>query len=313
MTHVSFKGKRSFWHRLRDDLVNRWILYVMILPAVIYYIIYHYIPMYGVVLAFKDFKIRKGILGSSWVGLEHFQRLFSSYQFPTLMRNTLTLSLYGLVVGFPIPIIFALLLNYLKCERLKKTVQMVSYAPHFLSTVVICSMLILFCSPSAGVFNKILGLLGVESVNFLAKKNLFAHIYTWSGVWQGMGWSAIIYVSALAGVDYQIHEAAIIDGASKFQRMINIDIPSITATIVMLLILRLGSIMNVGFEKVYLLQNDLNYETSTIISTYVYKVGLVDRDFSFSTAVGLFNNVINITLLLIANTFCRIVLGESLW
>ena len=313
MANMNSKKKKSLWYRLKDDLKKRWILYVMILPVIIYFIVYHYVPMYGITLAFKDYSIRKGILGSPWVGFEHFKRFFGSYQFSMLVKNTLSLSLYSLLVGFPIPIIFALFLNYLRNEKLKKFVQMVSYAPHFLSTVVICSMITMFSMPNKGVFNILRGLLGMESVNVLAKADWFNDIYIWSGVWQGMGWSAIIYISALAGVDYEMHEAAIIDGASKVQRMIHIDLPSIIPTIVMLLILRMGSIMSVGFEKAYLLQNDLNYMKSAIISTYVYEVGLIDSDFAFSTAVGLFNTAINIILLVGANTFSKKVMKESLW
>lgn len=299
--------------RLTKDLRVNWILYAMILPVVTYFIIFDYIPMYGVTLAFKDYKVKMGILGSPWVGFKHFIRFFNSYNFKTILFNTLGMSLYSLLVGFPIPIIFALLLNYLKNQHLKKIVQMVSYAPHFLSTVIICSMITLFCTPNSGVFNILREMMGLDSVNFLAKPEWFKSIYVWSGVWQNMGWNAIIYLSALAGVDYQMHEAAIMDGATKVQRMIHIDIPSIIPTIVMLLILRMGSLMSVGFEKVYLLQNKLNYNSSVIISTYVYELGLIKNDYGFSTAVGLFNNVINIILLVGANTFSKKIMNESLW
>lgn len=299
--------------RLIKDLRVNWILYAMILPVVTYFIIFDYIPMYGVTLAFKDYKVKMGILGSPWVGFKHFIRFFNSYNFKTILFNTLGMSLYSLLVGFPIPIIFALLLNYLKNQHLKKIVQMVSYAPHFLSTVIICSMITLFCTPNSGVFNILREMMGLDSVNFLAKPEWFKSIYVWSGVWQNMGWNAIIYLSALAGVDYQMHEAAIMDGATKVQRMIHIDIPSIIPTIVMLLILRMGSLMSVGFEKVYLLQNKLNYNSSVIISTYVYELGLIKNDYGFSTAVGLFNNVINIILLVGANTFSKKIMNESLW
>jgi len=301
------------WKRFRKDLKINWILYLMILPAVIYFFIFEYVPMYGVTLAFKDYKVKLGILNSPWAGLKYFERFFSAYNFKMILFNTLGISLYSLFVGFPIPIIFALLLNYLKNRHLKKAVQMVSYAPHFLSTVIICSMLTLFCTPESGVFNILRKMLGMESANFLAKPEWFKSIYVWSGVWQNMGWSAIIYLSALAGVDYEMHEAAIMDGATKVQRMIHIDIPTIIPTIVMLLILRMGSLMGVGFEKVYLLQNNLNYNASVIISTYVYEVGLIKNDYSFSTAVGLFNNLINVILLVSANTFSKKVMNESLW
>ena len=285
----------------------------MILPIVAYYIIFAYVPMYGVTLAFKDYIIKKGILGSPWVGFEHFRRFFRAYNFKQLLTNTLGISVYSLLVGFPIPIIFALMLNYLNRPLLKKIVQMVSYAPYFISTVVICGMLNIFMAPDTGVFNHILNFFGLDSVNFLAKPEWFKSIYVWSGVWQGMGWSSIIYISALAGVNYELHEAAILDGATKFHRMIHVDLPSIKSTIIMLLILQVGSLMNVGFEKVYLLQNSLNKSAASVISTYTYEVGLINSDYSYSTAVGLFNSVINIILIVMANQLSKKVADESLF
>lgn len=304
---------KTFRKRLKRDLTKNWFLYLMILPVLIYFVVYHYWPMYGVQMAFKDFHIKQGIAGSPFVGLKHFERFFSSYNFENLLFNTLGVSVYSLVVGFPIPIIFALLLNYLRSNRLKKVTQMVSYAPHFISTVVICSMISIFTTKDTDLFNILRGLVGLEPVSFLSKPEWFKSIYVWSGVWQSTGWSAIIYISALSGVDYQMHEAAIIDGASKLQRMRHIDLPSIKPTIIMLLILNLGSMMSVGFEKVYLLQNDLNRSTSSIISTYVYEQGLVKQNYSFSTAVGLFNSVINFILLVSANTVSRKLFDESLF
>ena len=299
--------------RLKKDLRLNWVLYVMLIPVLAYFIIFHYWPMYGVVLAFKDYKPKLGIIGSPWLGFENFERFFSAYNFKNLIQNTLVLSVYSLLIGFPIPIIFALCLNYLTKNKLKKTVQMVSYMPHFISTVIICSMLQIFCSQRNGAFNVLLNLFGVASIDFLGKADYFKHIYVWSGVWQNMGWNAIIYISALSGVDFEMHEAAIIDGASKIQRMRYIDIPSIVSTIVMLFIMRLGSLMSVGFEKVYLLQNSLNVTKSQIISTYVYEVGLLDREFSYSAAVDLFNTLINITLLVTANAVCKKLTKESLF
>lgn len=307
------KKQDSFGRRLGKDMRRNWILYVMILPIVAYYIIFAYVPMYGVTLAFKDYVIKKGILGSPWVGFEHFLRFFKAYNFKQLITNTLGISLYSLLVGFPIPIIFALMLNYLNRPLLKKIVQMVSYAPYFISTVVICGMLNIFMAPDTGVFNHILNFFGLESVNFLAKPEWFKSIYVWSGVWQGMGWSSIIYISALAGVNYELHEAAILDGATKFHRMIHVDLPSIKSTVVMLLILQVGSLMNVGFEKVYLLQNSLNKSAASVISTYTYEVGLINSDYSYSTAVGLFNSVINIILIVMANQLSKKVADESLF
>ena len=305
--------KDTLGRRFAKDFKRNWIKYVMILPVLIYFIIFHYWPMYGITLAFKDFNIKLGILGSPWVGLENFERFFRTYNFWGLIQNTLTLSLYSLLVGFPIPIIFALFLNYLRSRRLKKTVQMISYAPHFISTVVICGMIQLFTTPNTGVFNLLRDLMGLESLNFMGEPQLFKHIYVWSGIWQNMGWSAIIYVSALAGVDSELHEAAIMDGATKLQRMRHIDLPSIKSTIIMLFILRMGSLMSVGFEKVYLLQNSLNKPASEILTTYVYQVGLLDNDYGYSTAVGLFNTLINVILLVGANIISKKVADESLF
>lgn len=307
------KMKHTFLYRLRRDLKRNWMLWIMFLPVFAYYAIFNYAPMYGIVIAFKDYKVRRGILGSPNVGFKYFERFFSSYNFWELIQNTLGISVYSLVVGFPLAILFALMLHYLTTPRLKKTVQMVSYAPYFISTVVICGMMTIFMDPTNGVFNKFRMFFGMESVAFLSVPEWFKTIYVLSGVWQGMGWSAIIYISALAGVDGELHEAAIIDGATKIQRIWYIDIPSIQATIIMLLIMQLGSLMNVGFEKVYLLQNDLNFRASDIISTYTYRVGLVNSDFGYSTAIGLFNTVINLIILIGSNTLSRKVTGDSLW
>ncbi|MGB8454065.1 MAG: ABC transporter permease subunit [Anaerocolumna sp.] len=303
----------SFFLRLYADMKRNYILYLMILPVVAYYIIFAYVPMYGVQLAFKDYIARKGIWGSPFVGLEHFKRFFDNYNFALLIKNTIGISLYSLLVGFPIPIIFSLMLNYLKYEKLKKTVQMVSYAPYFISTVVMCGMLIIFLQSDTGIFNTLGGMFGLDSVDFLSRPKLFKSIYVWSGVWQGLGWSSIIYISALSGVDYQLHEAAIVDGATKLQRIWHVDLPSIKPTIVMLLILNMGQIMNVGFDKVFLLQNSLNFKASDVISTYVYRVGLINNDYGYSTAVGLFNSVINLFLVVSANKIAKKLTSESLW
>ncbi len=299
--------------KLGRDMRKNWILYVMILPVVFYYIIFAYIPMYGIQLAFRDYIVKEGILGSPFVGLKHFQRFFSNYNFVLLIKNTIGISLYSLSVGFPIPIIFALMLNYLKNRYLKKTIQMVSYAPYFISTVVMCGMITIFLNPDKGIFNTVRSILHLESIDFLGKPQFFKSIYVWSGIWQGVGWSSIIYISALSGVDQQLHEAAIVDGATKLQRIFHVDIPSLKPTIIMLLILQIGQIMNVGFEKVFLLQNSLNMKASDVIATYVYRVGLVQNDYSYSTAVGLFNSVINLFLLVAANKISKKLTDESLW
>lgn len=307
------KKKESLGIRLLKNMKKNWILYVMIAPVVVYYIVFAYTPMYGILLAFKNYKVKQGIMGSPWVGLDHFRRFFSAYNFKQLIGNTVGISVYSLIIGFPIPIVFALMLNYLTHNRLKKVVQMVSYAPYFISTVVICGMITIFMAPDTGILNVIRGFFGLESVNFLAKPEWFKSIYVWTGVWQGMGWSSIIYISALAGVDYEMHEAAIVDGATKIQRMIHVDLPSIKPTILMLLILQMGSLMNVGFEKVYLLQNTLNKSAASVISTYVYEVGLINSDYGYSTAVGLFNSLINLGLVVAANQLSKRFAGESLF
>lgn len=289
-----------------------WVLYAMILPVMIYTFIFSYIPMYGILLAFKDYRFKLGILGSPWCGFEYFERFFGSYYFRTVVGNTLKVNIYSLLVSFPLPIIFALLLNYLKYPKLKKTVQMVSYAPHFISTVVLCSMITIILDYDMGVVNSIRNYFGFESVNFMASASLFDDVYVWSGVWQGMGFSAIIYVSALSGVDQQLHEAAIIDGATKLQRIWHVDLPSIRPTVVMLLILEIGGIMSNAFDKAYLLQTDLNISASELISTYVYKQGILEGSYGYSTAVGLFNTVINLVLLISANKVAKKLTGESL-
>lgn len=307
------RTKRNFFRRLGRDFRKNYVLYLLILPVVIYYIVFAYAPMYGVQLAFKDYTAKGGIWGSPWIGFENFRRFFSAYNFSGLLWNTLSISLYSLLVGFPIPIIFALLLNYIRSSKYRKTIQMVSYAPYFISVVVLCGMLGIFMKSDTGIFNTVRIALGLDSVSFLSQPGWFKSIYVWSGVWQGLGFSSIIYISALSSVDPQLHEAAIIDGATKMQRIRHIDLPGIKPTIVMLLILNLGSLMNVGYEKIFLLQNDLNRSASEVISTYVYRVGLINNDYGYSTAVGLFNSAINIVLLVLANFFARRISHTSLW
>lgn len=274
--------------------------YLMLLPAVIYVIIFCYVPMYGLQIAFKNYRISLGFSGSKWVGLKHFRDFFNGYSFVPLLKNTLFLSLYQLVVSFPFPIIVALIINELR-GKYKKIVQTVLYAPHFISTVVLVGMIAIMFSVSSGVVNTVLSELGFEKIYFMGSPKYFRHLYVWSGIWQQMGWNAVIYISALSGVDPGLHEAASIDGASRIQRIIHINIPSIIPTIMITLILAIGSLLSVGYEKAYLLQTELNVSASEIISTYVYKRGIVNSNFSFSTAVGLFNNVINVTLLILAN------------
>lgn len=303
----------NFRSRLAKNIQKNWILYLMILPPVIYYLVFAYAPMYGVQLAFRNYEVKKGIWGSPWVGLDHFKRFFKSYNFGLLIQNTIGISVYSLLVGFPIPILFALMLNYIKNKYLKKTVQMVSYAPYFISTVVMCGMIVIFLNPDTGVVNSLRNLVGFKPIDFMANPKMFKSIYVWTGVWQGMGWNSIIYISALSGVDYQLHEAAIVDGASKLKRIWHVDLPSIKPTIIMLLILQMGSLMSVGFEKVFLLQNTLNKQAASVISTYVYEVGLINSDYGYSTAIGLFNSVINLVLIVAANQACKKIADESLF
>ena len=287
--------------RMVKALKKYWTYYLLLLPAIAYVAIFNYGSLYGVQIAFKDYRGALGILGSRWVGLKHFLNFFESYNFWMLIENTFTLSLYSLAVGFPIPILLALMLNEIRQARLKKAVQTILYAPHFISTVVMVGILVTMLSPSIGVVNTLRARLGLERIYFMTQPSSFRHLYVWSGVWQGMGWSAVIYLSALSAVDPELHEAARIDGASRLMRIRHINIPAIQPTVVILFVMSVGQLASVGYEKIYLLQNDLNVNVSEVISTYVYKRGIENTNYSFSAAVGLFNNVINIVLLLCAN------------
>ena len=286
--------------------------YLMLLPAVLYVLLFCYAPLYGLQIAFKNYKVSLGVAGSPWIGFRNFTDFFQSYYFVKLLKNTLVLSLYSLAVSFPIPIIVALILNELK-GKFKKFTQTILYAPHFISLVVVVSILNVMLSPSQGVVNTILEMLGMERNYFMANPAYFPHLYVWPGVWQGMGWGAIIYLAALSSVDPSLHEAADIDGATRMQKILHINLPTIMPTIIIMLILRIGNIVSVGYEKVYLMQNDMNIETAEIISTYVYKRGLLDSNYSFSAAVGLFNNVINVILVLLANWISKKVSETSLF
>ena len=285
----------------------------MLTPALLYFAIFRYGPMYGLQLAFRDFMPNLGISGSEWIGLENFRRFLNSYHFEVLLKSTLTLSLYQLLVGFPLPILLALSLHALENKKVAKCIQTIVYAPYFISTVVLVGMINIFFSMNGGLVNSLLALLGKEQILFLGKASYFPSLYVWSGVWQSTGWSAIIYLAALSSVNPELHEAAKIDGAGRFQRILHIDIPHIVPTIITLLILNAGKIMSVGFEKAYLMQNSLNLEKSEIISTYVYKVGLLEGQYGFSTAVDIFNAVINCVLLVLVNWLSKKVSGSSLW
>lgn len=316
MATVQTAARPSFARRMGKEIRERatnWELYVMLLPALAYIILFAYKPMYGVIIAFKDFNMRAGIIGSPWCGLENFVRLFKISWFPIILKNTLSISVLSLVLGFPIPILLALMLNEVPHEGIKRTIQTVSYAPHFISTVVMCGMLILFLSPVNGIINKLIGYLGVEPIYFLQYPQYFKWVYVISGIWQGAGWSSIIYFAALSGVDKSLLEAADIDGASRLQKIIYINFPVLIPTIVTLFILQCGSLLSVGYEKVYLLQTDTNLKGSEVISTYVYKVGLEQTDFSFSTAVNIFNSVVNSAILIAANTLSNRIGKVGLW
>lgn len=288
-------------------------LYLFILPAIIYFIIFHYLPMYGVQIAFRKYTEVKGILGSTWIGFDNFRRFFSSYQFWRLMKNTLGLSFYSLIAEFPIPIILALLLNQVSNKKYKKFVQTVTYAPHFISLVVMIGMLQLFLSPTSGIVNHIIEMFGGKSIVFLAEPSYFKHMYVFSAVWQHTGWGAILYLATLASVGPELYEAAKVDGASKWQIVCNIDFPSILPTATIMLILNVGRLMNIGMQKALLLQNSINISASEIIPTYVYKMGIINAQFSYSTAIGLFNSIVNIILLVSVNKFAKKVSETSLW
>lgn len=289
-------------------------LQLMIIPALIWYIIFCYGPMYGVIIAFKEFNMRLGIWNSPFVGFEQFERFLTHPYFWRLLRNTLLLSLYSFIFAFPIPIVFALLLNEVRNLTFKKFVQTVSYLPHFISMVAIVGMIVMMLSPSSGFVNKILtSVLGIDPIYFMAEQKWFRPIYILSGIWQGTGWSAIIYLAALSGIDQEQYEAVAIDGGGRFKQLWHITLPGIKPTIVILFILNLGSLFSVGYEKIILMYSPITYETADVISTFVYRVGLFDAKYSYSTAIGLLNSVINLILLVAANRMARKFADFSLW
>ncbi|MBW4840039.1 MAG: ABC transporter permease subunit [Paenibacillaceae bacterium] len=304
-----FATKRKLWNKI----LRNWQLYLFIAPALLSVLIFSYVPMYGIQIAFKNFIPVNGILGSPWVGLDHFVRFFNSYYFWDLLWNTLGISLYGLIIGFPLPIILALAFNEVKDGIFKRTVQTVTYAPHFISMVVMAGMIITFLTPSTGMIVNVIEAFGFTPPDLLTDPRWFKTVYVFSDVWQGTGWGTIIYLAALTGVDPGLHEAAILDGASRMQRIKHINIPAILPTITILMILNMGSLLGVGFEKILLLQNPLNMESSDVISTFVYRSGLLDAQYSFSTAVGLFNSVVNAILLITVNQVVRRTSENSLW
>ena len=293
-------------------MLDHWQIYLLVAPAVIYIFLFNYLPMVGLQIAFRDYRASKGIWGSQWVGLKYFIKFFNYPNCWKIIRNTLVLSLYSLAT-FPLSIIAALLINELRSVSYKKVVQMVTYAPHFISTVVICSMITLFMNQSSGLINNVIAALGGKRVDFLGTAAYFPHIYVWSGVWQNLGWGTIIYLATLSAVSPELHEAAYLDGANRMQIILHVNIPCILPTVVIMLIMNCGTILSVGFEKVYLLQNALNLDTSQTISTYNYELGLLGGQYSYTTAIGLFNTVVNVVMLTIVNTVSRRESEISLW
>jgi putative aldouronate transport system permease protein len=298
---------------LKKSLLNNYDLYLMFLPVLVWYIIFCYLPMYGVQIAFKNFNPAVGIMKSPWIGFRHFIRFFNGNYIFRILRNTVGISFYSILIGIPAPIILAILFCELKAKRFKAVAQTISYAPNFLSTVVVATLILTFFNPRGGMINYVRTLFGLEMINYIARPAYFWHLYVWTGIWQGVGFGSVLYVAAISGIPAEQYEAATIDGAGRLQRILHITIPNIIPTIVIVSILSIGGIMNVGFEKVFLLQNAQNAEASEVISTYVYKVGLQSAQFSFSAAVGLFNNVVNFVILVAANAAARRLGETSLW
>lgn len=292
---------------------QHWPLYLFLLPTIVYFLLFRFYPLYGLQLAFKNYRAVDGIAGSAWNGFENFRRFFSTADFGKLMWNTLGVSVFTLIFTFPLPIILALLLNQLPSLKYKKLVQTTVYAPHFISTVVMVGMIFLFTSPSSGMINKIIEAFGGKAIHFTAEPGWFVPMYVISEIWQSTGWGSILYLAALAGVSPELHEAALVDGANKFQRVWHIDIPGILPTIVIMMILNAGKVMNVGFEKAYLMQTSLNIRASEIIATYVYKRGVLKSQISLATAVGLFDSVVNMILVVTVNWISRKVTDSSLF
>lgn len=302
--------RRASW---KNYLGANFDLYLMVLPGVLYYLIFHYAPMLGLQIAFRDYVPVKGMWGSNWVGMKHFMRFFNSYQFWPLIGNTVWISVYTLLTTTPVAVMLAVMLNEVRHTRYKKTVQMVTYAPHFISTVVLVALMQVFFGQSSGFVNNIRAAMGLSREAYLGEPQYFRHLYVWSDVWQNTGWNSIIYLSALAGISPELHEAASVEGATKLQRIIHIDIPHILPTMIILLILGAGRVLSVGFEKVFLMQNAQNLGVSQVISTYVYDIGLISNQYSYSTAVGLFNSVATLIVLVVVNWLAKRYGEVSLW
>ena len=304
------------WKReWKKSLTKYWQLYLLLIPVIAYYIVFKYVPMAGAQIAFKNFKFNMGIWGSPWVGLKNFERFFSSSQSFRMIGNTLTIGFMSLIFCFPFPIILALLINEIKSERMKNTVKTITYAPHFVSTIVVVGMMTAMCSPSTGVVNAIMTKLGIweEPLYLMGRAKYFHVMYIISAIWKDCGWNAIIFISALAAIDVSLYEAAEVDGANRWQQLTKITLPSIIPTIVIMLILESGKVLNVGFEKAYAMQNDLNLSVSEVISTYTYKIGLEKLDYDYATAIGLFNSVVSFAMLMLVNGISKRVSETSLF
>jgi len=305
MTGVNSLKRGGGWESVRKKLVKSLPYYALILLPLAYMLVFRYYPMLGAQIAFKDYKVRLGIWASPWVGMKHFNTFFKSANSWLIIKNTLVISLYSLLASFPIPIILAVCLNESNVKWFKKSVQMITYMPYFISTVVLVSMILQFTDISSGIVSQMYRLFGAQAPNVMGEVGSFRSLYVWTGVWQTMGYSAIVYLAALSGVPLDLYEAAKVDGASKMRKILSVDLPYIAPTIITLFILNAGSILSVGFEKIYLMQNNFNTPVSEVISTYVYKVGILNNSFSFSTAVGLFNSVVNLVMLLVVNQLSR--------
>lgn len=306
--------QRSQLQYTLESIRRNWGLYLLLLPAVALTVCFAYIPMYGIIIAFKDFKPMLGITGSPWANplLKYFIKFFNSFQFESTIRNTLVINIYSLLVGFPLPVIFALMINQMQVKWFKRTFQTITYMPHFISMVVMVGIILLFLSPGSGLIGNLYRLFGLQAPNLMGISSAFSSIYVWSDIWQHVGWDSIIFVAALSAVDPSLYEAATVDGAKKRQKLWYIDMPMLIPTVVLLLILRAGNMMNIGFEKVYLMQNDLNLLSSEVIATYVYKMGIISAQYSYSSAINMFNTIVNFILLISVNEVSKRLSGNSL-
>ncbi|MFE9275355.1 ABC transporter permease [Paenibacillus glucanolyticus] len=306
-------GQRRRGPRLLRQMAKRYDLYLMLLVPVVWYLVFHYGPLYGLQIAFKNFNPAKGILGSSWEGFGHFERFFDSYYFWRLLWNTLSINLFSLLIAFPIPILLALIINEIRNKTFSKWLQNITYIPHFISVVVIVGILNVFLSPTSGPVNLLIEAMGGTPVRFMEEAGWFKTIFIGSNIWQNMGWQSIIYIAALSGVNPQLYEAAKMDGATRLKRIWHISLPGIAPVVIILLILDIGHFMNIGFEKILLMQNNLNLESSDVISTFVYTTGILKGEYSYTAAIGLFNSIINLILLLLVNRIARKTSETSLW